>query len=200
MVRKSMFFTTFTKRDEGKITFIIPSLNRPTLPNSINSLLNQTDPNWECIIIYDGVDGPDFDDKRIKTIKIEKTGIIGQHTGESGLVRNYGIKEVKTSWIGFLDDDDTIHPNYVRDLFTKYSEYDFVIWRMKYSNGRILPPLGNNDLVFGNVGISFCYRNIFGDVLFENNRNGEDLDMIYKIKSLTNNYVLAREVYYNVRH
>ena len=51
---------------ENKITFIIPSLNRPTINRSVESLLNQTNPNWECIIIYDGVDGVEFNDERIK--------------------------------------------------------------------------------------------------------------------------------------
>ena len=47
------------------ITFIIPSVNRKTLTNSVNSILNQTNPNWKCVIIYDGVDGITFNDKRI---------------------------------------------------------------------------------------------------------------------------------------
>jgi glycosyltransferase involved in cell wall biosynthesis len=204
---------------ENKITFIIPSLNRPTIVNSIESLLKQTNPNWECIVIYDGVDGPDFKDDRIKIIKIDKTGVVGEHNGQSGLVRNIGIKEVKkcskvsigniysnwfdvttTEWIGFLDDDDTLHQDYVKDLFGKYSHYDFVVWRMIYNNGRILPPPNNDELSFGSVGISFCFKNKFGNLLFENNRNGEDYDMVTKLKSLTSNFMVAPEVYYNVRH
>ena len=59
---------------ENKITFIIPSLNRPTISKSVESLLNQTNPNWKCIIVYDGVDGTSFEDNRITTIKIEKIG------------------------------------------------------------------------------------------------------------------------------
>ena len=57
---------------KNKITFIIPSLNRSSLRKSIQSLIDQTNPNWECIIIYDGIDGITFDDDRIKTIKIKK--------------------------------------------------------------------------------------------------------------------------------
>jgi len=49
----------------SKITFIIPSINRPSIVNSINSLSNQTNPNWECIIVYDGVEGIKFEDDRI---------------------------------------------------------------------------------------------------------------------------------------
>lgn len=183
-----------------KITFIIPSLNRPTLVNSIDSLLKQKNPNWECIIIYDGVEGRFFDDERIKIINIEKTGISSNKMGQSGLVRNYGIKETKTSWIGFLDDDDTINPNYVDDLFKKYSNYDFVIWRMKDKLGNIYPPLKLKKIIFGQVGISIAYKNKFDNVLFDSNRNGEDFDIVKKLLSLTNNFIVTPEIYYNVRY
>lgn len=185
---------------EDKITFIIPSLNRSTLSRSINSLINQTNSNWECIVVYDGVDGKDFDDERVQTIKIKKTGTIGPVHGLSGLVRNVGISMCKTKWIGFLDDDDTLHPNYVDDLFKKYNDYDFVVWRMKYFYGEVLPPFDNNNLSFGNVGISFCYKNKFDNLLFDSNRDGEDFDMLTKLKNLTNNFILTPEVYYNVKH
>ena len=56
------------------ITFIVPSINRPTLGNTIQSLLNQTNPNWKCFVLYDGVDGKDFTDPRIETFKLEKLG------------------------------------------------------------------------------------------------------------------------------
>lgn len=87
------------------ITFIIPSLNRPSLKKTINSLLNQTNPNWFAIIIYDGVDGLDFNDNRIKTFKVNKIGGFSSHHGMAGLVRNFGIDKCNTEWIGFLDDD-----------------------------------------------------------------------------------------------
>ena len=185
---------------ENKITFIIPSLNRPTINRSVESLLNQTNPNWLCIIIYDGVDGVEFNDERIKCLKIEKTGMVSSSGGgESGLVRNFGIKESKTEWVGFLDDDDTLHQDYVKDLFEKYSEYDFVVWRMIYTDGKILPP-DNDDLSYGSVGISFCFKNKFENLLFDRNINGEDYEMVTKLKSLTSNFIVAPEVYYNIKH
>jgi|688.fasta_scaffold20642_2 glycosyltransferase involved in cell wall biosynthesis len=183
---------------KNKITFIIPSLNRNSLTKSIQSLIDQTNPNWECIIIYDGVDGITFDDDRIKTIKIKKTGTIGPVHGQSGLVRNEGIKKVNTEWIGFLDDDDTLHPDYVNTLYENYSNYDFVIWRMILNDGRVIPGHNNNNIIFGDVGISFCYKNKFNDLLFNTNRDGEDFDFLIKLKSLTNNFITTPEVYYNV--
>ena len=185
---------------EPFITFIIPSLNRSTITRTVDSLLNQTNPNWNAIILYDGVVGTVFYDERIKTLDIPKTGLVGPANGQSGLVRNEGIKLCKTEWIGFLDDDDTIDVNYVSTLSEKYLEKDFVVWRMKYQNGHIIPEPNRTDLVFARVGISFCYKNIFKDLLFDNNRDGEDFDFLKKLESLTNNWTITPEVYYNVRH
>lgn len=182
------------------ITFIIPSINRPTITRTVDSLLNQTDPNWNAIILYDGVNGMTFNDERIKTFEIPKTGLIGPNNGQSGLVRNKGIEMVKTEWIGFLDDDDTINPKYVESLLSNYSKYDFIVWRMVYQNGLILPEITTNDLVFGRVGISISYKNKFNNLLFDNNRDGEDFDFLMKLKKLTNNWVITPEVFYNVRH
>jgi glycosyltransferase involved in cell wall biosynthesis len=185
---------------EPLITFIIPSIARLTLMRTVESLKNQTNPNWRSIVIYDGVDGPDFNDERITIIKSPKTGLEGPRNGQSGLVRNIGIKLSKTPWIGFLDDDDTIHPDYVERLNDSYNDKDFIVWRMKYENGIILPPIGEDTINFSRVGISFCYKMALGNILFDKNRDGEDFDFLMKLKNLTNNWVITPEVYYNVRH
>lgn len=185
-------------KNENNITFVIPSVNRITLSNSVKSLLNQTNKNWKCIIIYDGVDGVEFNDERIKCVKIEKLGGNSSYHGISGLVRNVGLNLVDTNWIGFLDDDDTLDPSYVETLFQKYNTYDFIIWRMIYPNGRILPQ--GDSIQFGNVGISYCYKNKFENLRFDNNRDGEDFDFLLKLKSLTNNYIVTPEVMYKINH
>ena len=186
---------------ENKITFIIPSLSRPTLVRTIDSLLNQSSPNWKAIVIYDGVDGETFNDERINTIEIEKMGLIGPKNGQSGLVRNEGIKLVETEWVGFLDDDDTLHKDYVKTLFEKYSNNDFVVWRMVYENGLVLPPFFLNELKFATVGISFCYKKTkFKELLFQQNRDGEDFDFLMELKKQSNKFIITPEVMYNVRH
>jgi len=182
------------------ITFIIPSLNRPTLNRTVNSLLEQTNPNWKAIVIYDGVQGEKFEDERIKTVFIDKTGLVGPNNGQSGLVRNEGIKLVDTEWIGFLDDDDSLDKDYVKTLSEKYTKYDFVLWRMVYQNGHILPPFTINDLVFARVGISFCYKNKFEGLMFPHNRDGEDFDFLMELKNRSKNFIITPEVYYKVRH
>ena len=182
------------------ITFIIPSLARDTLSRTIQSLLNQTNKNWKCIIIYDGVDGPSFEDDRTKILKISKTGNFKNKLGESGLVRNIGIKECNTEWIGFLDDDDTIHQDYVKTLLEKYHSYDFIVWRMQNTNGLVIPRWNRNELVLNNVGISLSYKNKFQNLFFDKNVAGEDFFFVEKLKNKTNNFIITDEVFYFIRH
>lgn len=186
--------------DSPLITFIIPTIGRPTIDRSVNSIISQTNPNWRCYVIFDGIPKRDFDDPRVTSLSIDKKGRVGPNNGQSGLVRNVGIKMSDTEWVGFLDDDDTIHSDYVKTLSEKYQNKDFVIWRMKYINGLVLPMVGNNEIRFGQVGISFCFKNKFENLIFDSNRDGEDFDLIVKLRSLTDNYVVAPEIYYNVRH
>ena len=155
------------------ITFIIPTINRNTLYKSILSILNQTITNWKMIVIFDNCEPVDalllglLDHSRILYFSIKKHGDesnINEGHGSAGLVRNIGMNFVTTPWIGFLDDDDTIHPDYVKTLYEKYSDHDFVVWRMKYQNGIVIPEPHRTDLVFARVGISFCYKNKFKDI------------------------------------
>ena len=94
------------------ITFIIPTIGRNTLINTIKSLQNQTNMNWNAIIIFDGIKSnlKHINYPNINIIEIEKKG---QSINSAGNVRNEGIKLVKTPWVGFVDDDDILMNNYV---------------------------------------------------------------------------------------
>jgi glycosyltransferase involved in cell wall biosynthesis len=180
----------------SEITFVIPSINRPTLDVTINSVLKQTLDRWRCIIVYDGVEGKEFHDERISTIKIDKTGAFDKH-GTSGLVRNFGIKMCETDWIGFIDDDDSINEKYVETLFSKYDNFDFIIWKMQYLDGNIIP--NSTNLFEGNVGISFSFKKNL-NVIFKSNRNGEDFDFLNELLTKTNNFTITEEVFYMVNY
>lgn len=190
---------------EHYITFIIPSVNRPSLSSAINSLKCQTNPNWKAIIVYDGVQPTikDWQDNRISHYTIDKVGTANNNHSVAGLVRNHGLRQVDitSEWIGFLDDDDRLHKDYVKILFQKYREHDLVLFKMQYRNGGVIPM--NNNIVFGNVGISFCYKNNFGLVLFNqmaNNQDGEEYQYFVKIMNGTSNWIIAPEIMYFVKH
>jgi len=165
------------------ITFIIPTIGRITLNNSINSLLNQTIENWNAIIIFDGIKSNiENNDLRIQIIEIDKKGL---GINSAGNVRNHGMSICKTKWIAFLDDDDIIAPDYI-ETFNKelelYPNIDVLIFRMNLDN-RIIPKLETDDFYLCDIGISFIMkREIFNNGLKFIPDGAEDYLYLNKIR------------------
>jgi glycosyltransferase involved in cell wall biosynthesis len=141
------------------VTFIIPTTGRPTLHPTIQSLIKQHNPNWHAIVIFDGIaPQPLTQDPRLTVLSISKTG----QYNHAGAVRNHGMQYVRTKWVAFLDDDDTISPDYIERLLEELSyqpDLQIVIFRMYHPASQlIVPATDKNDLSPGYVGISFSMR------------------------------------------
>lgn len=190
---------------ENEVTFITPTLNRPSLTNAINSIKNQTNQNWKSIIIYDGIEPTEnFGNEKIKVLYTDKLGIETDSSklhNEAGLVRNVGLRSVDTTWTAFLDDDDTITPNYVDLLLSKYSQFDLVIFRMYCTkNNAIIPRPNNNQIMHSNVGISFAFKTPKEPILFPRNHGGEDFEFVKHLINQGYNHTITDEVCYKVKH
>ena len=97
---------------ENRISVVIPTYNRShTLMRAINSVLSQTHPAFEIIVVDDGsTDGTKellqahgFCKKGTK--ELEKKYLIQENGGVSS-ARNLGVKNAKGDFIAFLDSDD----------------------------------------------------------------------------------------------
>lgn len=66
------------------VTFIIPTIGRASLKTALNSLYNQSIPNWKAIVIFDGIESNIVpNDSRIKIITTgNKLGISENVNGE----------------------------------------------------------------------------------------------------------------------
>lgn len=95
-----------------KVSIIVPCYNQAQyLDESLQSVLEQTYTNWECIIINDGSE----DNTELIAKKwVEKDNrflyIYQKNKGLSS-ARNTGLKIAKGDYIQFLDSDDLIKPN-----------------------------------------------------------------------------------------
>lgn len=147
------------------ISFVIPSIARPTLARSLQSLIRQTKTDWRAHVIFDGVKKSviPIQDGRITYSWIEKK--IG-YGNSAGYLRNIGLSLVRTPWVAFLDDDDSLDSCYIEWLFKhirKQPEVDLFCFRMVYYHreGLVIPELKYKQidgLRNGQVGISFALR------------------------------------------
>jgi glycosyltransferase involved in cell wall biosynthesis len=179
------------------LTFIIPTIGRATLKNTIESVKNISPVDgWthDSLVVFDGVE-PTVSN----SIRIEKTG----KSNHAGRVRNEGIKKCKSDWIGFVDDDDVLHPGYIKALSNcPTDEVDVVIFRMIYANnGLVLPPPGAQDFKMCEVGISFCVKRscFVEDGIWFEPSDVEDFTLLDTLRSKGKKIYMSDAVVYLVR-
>lgn len=99
------------------VSIIIPCFNiQDYVGRTIDSIVNQSDPNWEIIAIDDGSTDSTLDvligvaqkDNRIHVIHQENRGV--------SAARNTGLMYARGEWIYFLDGDDLIENDLVKSI------------------------------------------------------------------------------------
>lgn len=102
--------------ESSLVSCIIPTYKRcDTLVRAINSVLNQTYPNIEVLVVNDNNPDDEFT-MRVKAIMQiyeadNRVRLIMQEKHVNGAVaRNIGIKAALGEFVGFLDDDDEWEP------------------------------------------------------------------------------------------
>ena len=195
------------------INFVVPSIGRDTLKFTLESLVNQTDSDWECWVGFDGLTKEDvdtdilIDDDRIHYIYMkDKLGNAGHH-GNAGLVRNSIIEQINNDrkWIGFVDDDDTLNVDYVKTtkrVEEEAPDFDVCVYRMQYDRHgmKIVPPPGMKNIQQNYVGISFFAKKKFiedNSIKFVND-NAEDFKFLSSIGENGGKIAMTEFVMYNV--
>ena len=97
-----------------KISIVVPCYKQAEyLPDALNSVLNQTYTDWECIIVNDG--SPDNTESVAKKFCELDSRFIYLHKNNGGLssARNAGINKSNGEYILPLDADDKISTDYI---------------------------------------------------------------------------------------
>jgi glycosyltransferase involved in cell wall biosynthesis len=187
--------------DDNNITFIIPTIGRESLKNTLISLQNQTIEKWSAIIIFDDCDvNINNIDDRIKIVCCNK---LGSNINNAGLVRNYGINLVDTKWIAFLDDDDVIDETYLQKFYEELelnNGFDVLIFRMNLC-GRVIPRLDTDNFYINDVGISFvAKKEIFNSGMKFVPDGAEDFLLLNQIRKKNYKMIISPYVMYYVEN
>lgn len=95
-----------------KISIIVPVYKAEKyLRQCLDSILEQTFEDWECILVDDGspdnsgsiCEGYAKNDPRFRVIHKENGGV--------STARNEGLKQTNGEWVYFIDSDDTLYPD-----------------------------------------------------------------------------------------
>lgn len=98
------------------VTIIVPCYNQADyLPFTLQSVLEQTHTHWECLIIDDG--SPDHTAEIAKQWinKDDRFRYIKKENGGLSSARNKGLESANGDWIQFLDSDDLLDKNKLKE-------------------------------------------------------------------------------------
>lgn len=168
------------------VTFITATVGRETLHRAVASVEAQTDRRWRHIVAGDGL-RPNVAETNKRTV------MKCDHFRHESMVRNWAISCAITDWVAFLDDDDTISPNYVRWLSEEIDTVgptgvrpEVVIFRQTLPldlqlADAVIP--AKPEIVWGNVGISYAMRRMLASVFPFKPSKHEDLLQLVAVEA-----------------
>lgn len=107
------------------VSIIVPCYNQAQyLSEALQSILDQTYKNWECIIVNDG--SPDNTEVIVKEwiLKEKRFKYFYKENGGVSSARNLGIENAKGKYILPLDGDDKIGKDYVKEAVLSFEKDD----------------------------------------------------------------------------
>lgn len=182
IVRRNKNLFECTLQDE-LVSIIVPIYNKEKyLIDCLNSLCEQTYSNIEIILINDGSSDGTLDiceefadrDQRIKIITQDNSGV--SHS------RNVGLKNASGSYIAFVDADDYVDSNFIKELMIGIKKYnvDFIQCGTVINEDKFLYCY-DRESIFANadqVTLDFLVRGMSGTV-WDKLYKKELLDGIY---------------------
>jgi len=117
------------------LSVVIPVFNRPKdLERALNSLLNQSEKNFEVIVVDDGSteDIKCVTEKYIKNLNLKFIRI--DNSGGPARPRNVGIRASQADWISLLDSDDWWTQTRISEVLmtiNKNKNYDIFYHQLK---------------------------------------------------------------------
>ncbi len=91
----------------------------------------------------------------------DKNSTINSNTNSNNNMSSTLPPNLLSKWIGFVDDDDVLHPKYIEYLQEEEKtnpNVECVIFRMMDRNNNVVPTMKDKNIIAGHVGISFVIK------------------------------------------
>lgn len=99
------------------VSVIVPAYNaEPTIAETLESLLAQSCPDWEAIIVDDGSTDSTPEIARQFGTRDPRIRLVQRANGGEAAARNTGISQANNDWLLFLDSDDWIAPRHIERM------------------------------------------------------------------------------------
>lgn len=129
-----------------KLSIIIPVYNvEPYLARCLDSCLKQNIPadEYEIIVVNDGSTDHSVAIVESYIQRFSNVRLVNRDNGGLSAARNTGLKEAKGEYVWFVDSDDWIEPNVLKELTERVYKHELDVLcinlQLYYDNGRVEP-------------------------------------------------------------
>ncbi|MBR5798639.1 MAG: glycosyltransferase [Lachnospiraceae bacterium] len=205
---------------EQLISVIVIAYNiEKLLPRCMDSVLAQTYPNLEIILIDDGSTDSTGAICDNYGKEHEKVTVIHRQNGGISAARNSGLAIAKGDFIGYVDGDDYIEPTMYETMYKACMEHDAKVAVCTYREegegatpcnptGNIIPLTREEALewyvnghekyrLYNSVWSKLFSREVVGGVLFPEGRNSEDIMYTTRALAKADKSVFVDEALYH---
>lgn len=121
------------------VSIIVPVYNcEDYIEEAVQSVLDQTCPDWELILVNDGSADHSGEICRKYASRDSRITYMEQENKGVSAARNAGIGKAVGKHILFLDGDDKLYPNAVETLLNSADDVDLVVFGIQQSGGRVI--------------------------------------------------------------
>lgn len=107
-----------TNKCEAKVTIVTAYYNASKyIQQTFNSIVNQTFPHFEWLIVNDGSKQEQADFVKKLSMKDDRVRVIDKENGGAASARNVGINQAKSDYIMIIDADDLIEKTHLENLY-----------------------------------------------------------------------------------
>lgn len=199
-MNNSLYKKLLPQDNASRISIIICTYNRAEYLNTcINSIINQTNNNWELIIVDDGSEDNTFEIVNAYINTHSNIRYVKHKNIKLALSRNIGLLLSLGEYITFLDSDDTFKENHIQsrfDFMIQNQHIDLIYGGVEineeifvadyYKPGELI---NVEDCVLGST--FFGKRNVFFEIAGYNNLNyGEDTEFLERAEKKFNVFKL----------